>query len=67
MNSALFFVVCCAFLATIATAFNGMAFGGRIVRNSNLKMADVDITWPNGKKSKAASGSSMKDGRLFII
>lgn len=42
-------------------AFTGPAFGRRVVSNSKL-YADVDITFPNGKKAKVASGSSMKDG-----
>ena len=49
-------------IAFTVQAFTGAAsFGRRVVSNSKL-YADVDITFPNGKKAKVASGSSMKDG-----
>jgi hypothetical protein len=43
-------------------AFVPPTFGRRVAAASTLKMADVEITFPNNKKVKVASGSPMKEG-----
>ncbi len=41
-------------------SFNTIHFNRIFLRNS-LKMANVEIIFPNGKKAVAASGSALKD------
>jgi len=49
-------------LLHVSVAFVPPTFGRRVAAASTLKMADVEITFPNNKKVKVASGSPMKEG-----
>jgi len=56
-------------LLHVSVAFVPPTFGRRVAAASTLKMADVEITFPNNKKVKVASGSPMKEGesrRLYV-
>ena len=68
MQWTLVIVVVCVLVATVE-AFTGpvAAFGVRIASSSSKLYADVEITFPNNKKAKAAAGSALKDGMIFLF
>lgn len=43
------------------TTANAFIFKTSIITKSKLQMADVEVTFPNNKKVKVASGSSFKE------
>ena len=65
MQWTLAIVLICVLVATVESFTSPAAFGVRLASSSKL-YADVEIVFPNGKKGKAAAGSSLKDGMIFF-